>query len=90
MVISTDEAEPLAKYVEKHELGYPMLTDPGSETIKAYGFLNEKNGKIPHPAAVVVDQAGCVTYSRIDVKYSQRPSVDELLAAIDAGPCGQE
>ncbi len=89
-MISIDEPGKLAEYVEKNGIGFPMLTDPGSETIKAYGILNERNGKIPHPAAVVVDETGCVTYVRIDVKYSQRPPVEELLAALDAGPCAAE
>ncbi len=89
-VISTDDPKKLAAYAEKHGFGFPMLTDPGAETIKAYGILNEKNGKIPHPTAVVVDESGCITYLRTDVQYSQRPPIDELLAAIDAGGCVAE
>lgn len=86
-VISIDEPDKLASYAEKEGITYPMLTDPGSATIRAYGILNEKQGKIPHPTAVVVDRTGCVTYVRVDEDYRQRPSPQELLDALDAGPC---
>ena len=87
LVISIDDPDKLAKYVEKEGIGYPMLTDPGSETIKSYGFLNEKQGKIPHPAAVVINQEGCVTYIRVDENVVDRPPVDELLEALDNPAC---
>lgn len=55
------------------------LMDPGSETIKRYGVLNEANGEIPHPTALVVDKQGVVVFVRIDEDYRKRPSNEELL-----------
>ncbi|MBI1950870.1 MAG: redoxin domain-containing protein [Acidobacteria bacterium] len=55
------------------------LMDPGSETIKRYGVLNEANGEIPHPTALVVDKQGMVVFVRIDEDYRKRPSNEELL-----------
>lgn len=55
------------------------LMDPGSETIKRYGVLNEANGEIPHPTALVVDNQGVVVFVRIDEDYRKRPSNEELL-----------
>lgn len=55
------------------------LMDPGSETIRRYGVLNEANGEIPHPTALVVDKQGMVVFVRIDEDYRKRPSNEELL-----------
>lgn len=55
------------------------LMDPGSETIKRYGVLNEANGEIPHPTALVVDKQGMVVFVRIDEDYRKRASNEELL-----------
>ena len=70
---------------EESGLTFPLLMDPDLATIKAYGILNEESGKIPHPAAVIVDGTGSVTYVRVDEKFMVRPStVEELLPALAA------
>ncbi len=56
--------------------------DPGSVTIKRYGVLNEAQGEIPHPTAVVIDTRGIVRFVRVDEDYKKRPSSRELLEAI--------
>jgi peroxiredoxin len=38
--ISYDSREVLAAYAKQHGITFPMLSDPGSETIKRYGILN--------------------------------------------------
>ena len=37
---STDDAETNRKFAESLGLDYPILSDPGKETAKAYGVLN--------------------------------------------------
>ncbi|MCA1586992.1 MAG: peroxiredoxin family protein, partial [Acidobacteria bacterium] len=39
-VISYDPPEVLAAFSRQHGLTFPLLSDPGSETIKRYGILN--------------------------------------------------
>lgn len=60
-------------------LTYVNLMDPGSVTIKRYGVLNQANGEIPHPTALVVDKRGVVTFVRVDEDYRKRPTNEELL-----------
>ena len=38
--ISYDSREVLAAFTKQHGITFPMLSDPGSETIKRYGILN--------------------------------------------------
>jgi len=63
-------------------LTYLNLMDPGSATIKRYGILNEAQGEIPHPTAVVIDKRGIVRFVRVDEDYKKRPTNGELLEAI--------
>ena len=54
-VISIDLADKLEAMREKMNLDVVNLMDPGSETIKRYGILNETQGQIPHPTTLVID-----------------------------------
>jgi peroxiredoxin len=38
---------------------------------------------VPHPTAVIVDSDGTIRYFRQDVDYKQRPSSEDLLAALN-------
>src|SRR5438093_4274455 len=38
--ISYDSTEILAAFSQQHGISFPLLSDPGSETIKRYGILN--------------------------------------------------
>lgn len=80
--ISIDPEDALEKLREQAGITFPLLMDPGSRTIKAYGLLNEDHGEIPHPAAIIVDTDGIVRYVRVDVQYTIRPRSKELLAAL--------
>ncbi len=83
-MISPDAADKLESMREKSGFEFPLLMDSDLETIKAYGILNQDNGKIPHPAAVVVDREGKVTYLRVDEDYKVRPPTSsELIPALE-------
>ncbi|HEY8504580.1 MAG TPA: peroxiredoxin family protein, partial [Gemmataceae bacterium] len=62
--ISYDPVEVLAEFAKKANVTYPLLSDPGSETIRAYGVLNEQaKGRaegVPHPATFLIDKKGVV------------------------------
>ena len=51
--------------------------------IAAWGLVNPSSPKVPHPTAVIVGVDGVIRYLRQDVDYKSRPSVDELLGALD-------
>ena len=74
--------EKLKKMGDTMGLEFPLLQDPDLDTIRSYGTLNEKSGKIPHPTTVVVDVDGVARYVRVDRDYRRRPPLQEVFAAI--------
>ncbi len=43
MGMSGDSVEDLRKFRDKYKLNFPLLSDPGHETLEAYGVWQEKN-----------------------------------------------
>lgn len=84
--LSYDDAETLTKAVAKLELTYPLLADPDSRTINAFGIRNhEARGKgrgVPHPAVFVVDSAGKIRVKLLEEDYRDRPSSAAIQAAL--------
>ena len=60
-----------------------MLSDSDLEVITVWGLVNPSSPKVPHPTAVIVDADGVVRFFRQDVDYRNRPSIEELLEALD-------
>lgn len=86
--LSYDDAKTQAEAVAKLGLNFPLLSDPGSKTITAYGILNEegrgKSAGLPHPAIFVVDAGGVIRAKLMEESYRDRPSSAALQAALDA------
>lgn len=81
--MSPDPVSKLAVFKTKEGIAYPLLSDPDLEAITAWGLVNPSSPKVPHPTAVIVDAGGVVRYFRQDVDYRNRPSIAELLEALD-------
>jgi peroxiredoxin len=68
----------------KKKITYPLLSDPDSKVIKAFGVLNEKatgrTAGIPHPGTFLIDQKGIIR-SKIAGTVRKRHSVEDLLRA---------
>jgi len=73
----------LVAFKTKEGIAYLLLSDPDLEAITAWGLVNPSSPKVPHPTAVIVDADGVVRFFRQDVDYRNRPSIDELLEALD-------
>jgi peroxiredoxin Q/BCP len=86
VAISYDPVEVLARFTERRKITYPLLSDPGSKTIRAYGILNtEAKGKaegIPYPGTFVLENRGVIRAKLFLDGYRERVSTDELLKAI--------
>lgn len=50
--ISYDSPETLKKFTDSSGVKFPLLSDPGSRTIRAYGIHNKKG--LPHPGTYVL------------------------------------
>ena len=80
--MSIDPADKLKGLRDKMNLSMSLLIDFDSATIRDYGVLNEEDGRIPHPAAFVIDREGIVRFRRVDKEYTKRPTIDEILSAL--------
>ena len=70
-------------------LGFALLSDAKSETIDRYGlrdeaYEKEKINGVPHPAVIVLDQNGRVRWMKIESDYRERPTNEEVAAALDS------
>ncbi len=93
--ISIDSHEENREFAKKiaqdgrGEVNFPLLSDPDSHVIDAYGlrdpaYAGQKVEGIPHPTVYVIDKTGRVTWALVESDYKKRPTNDEIRAALDA------
>jgi peroxiredoxin len=82
--VSYDSVEVLANFAEKRRITFPLLSDPDSKAIKAYGVLNaaakDRQAGIPHPGTFLIDQQGIIR-AVIPGTVRERHSIEALLTA---------
>jgi peroxiredoxin len=71
----------------KGKVGFSLLSDP-EHKIDAYGlrdpaYEGQKVYGIPHPAVYVINKDGKITWAKIESNYRERPSNQEIRAALD-------
>ena len=93
--ISRDRPEESREFAKKiaqdgrGEVNFPLLSDPDSKVIDAYGlrdpaYSGQKVEGIPHPTVYVIDKAGRVAWAVVESDYKKRPTNEEIHAALDA------
>ena len=80
--ISVDTSDRNAALVNKLLLPFPLLSDVRGEVARAYGLWNSREG-VAAPAIVVVDHTDEVRYLYEGTDFADRPTQDELYAALD-------
>jgi hypothetical protein len=87
--ISYDSPDILKGFAEKHGITFPMLSDPGSKTITAWGILNrEATGRtagIPYPGTYVIDRSGVIRSRDFEPAYQERDTAASILLRLAAG-----
>jgi peroxiredoxin len=72
------------------KIAYPLLSDPGSQTIEAYHIRNEaakgKQEGIPHPGTFILDQAGVIRAKLFLEGFRERHTTEALIQAAKAVP----
>src|SRR5262245_58845909 len=87
-VITYDSPAIMADFIRRRGITYPLLSDPGSQTIKAYGILNTtvaeetSNYGIPFPGTFLIDRAGTVTSRFFEEAYQERNTVSTIMIAL--------
>ena len=75
----------LADFSRRRHITFPLLSDAGSATIKAYGLLNttvdtaSTNYGIPFPGTFLVNRQGVVTARFFEEAYQERNTVASIL-----------
>ena len=76
--VSYDSQETLAAFARKHSIGYPLLSDAGSATIRSFGIFNQnmaphlKAYGVPHPVEYLVSSDGTVAGKYFVPNYMHR------------------
>ena len=76
--ISYDSQEILAAFAQKHSIGFPLLSDKGSETIRKFGIFNSNIAPdlrafgVPHPVEYLVHRDGIVVKKYFVPNYLHR------------------
>ncbi len=84
-VWAIDSTEPVAKlatYAQVRGFTFPLLADDALAVTKRYGVLNVAQPLMAYPATFVIDRSGVVRYARVDVDFTKRPPVTDLLAVV--------
>lgn len=88
--VSYDSFAAMRKFVTKNKPSMVMLSDPRSESIRAFGILNEAVAKgtisygVPYPGVYVIGKDKKVQAKFFEQGYKERPSTGEILTKIEA------
>lgn len=90
--VSYDGVGALKDFATRREIPFPLLSDPDSQVIRAFGLLNEEYGPdhgahgVPHPGSLVIDAEGRVVEKYFEEGYRpRRTAASVLLHAGDPG-----
>ncbi len=90
--ISYDPVNVLAEFANRRAVTFPLLSDPGSVTIKRYGIFNttvpENNQPtygVPFPGTFMVNGQGMVTARFFEPAYQERNTAGSILARLGSG-----
>jgi peroxiredoxin len=87
-LITYDSPAILADFARRRGITFPLLSDPGSRTIRAYGILNTaaaagtRDYGIPFPGTLLLDARGNVTSRFFEEAYQERNTVSTILIAL--------
>jgi peroxiredoxin len=95
LAISVDSPTQSREFAEKiaadgkGKIDYHILSDPGHRVIDAYGIRDpDYNGQkfegIARPTVFVIDKTGRVTWLKIELNYQERPTNEDIRAALNA------
>ena len=92
--ITYDPPETLKKFADSRGITFPLVSDPGSATIKRYGLFNDtvdattRAYGIPHPGTFILDPKGVVVARFFEDAYQERYTASTILATMGATPPG--
>lgn len=86
--MSYDSPDVLRRFAERQGIAFPLLSDPGSRTIAAWGLQNQqasgREAGIPHPGTFLIDRAGRVVERAFEANYRERMTGTSVLVRLGA------
>src|SRR5215471_11618884 len=76
--MSYDSRAVLQDFTNRMKIGFPLLSDEGSQVIRSFGILNTTvtpgalDDGVPYPGIFVIDASGKVTAKYFEEKYQER------------------
>jgi len=87
VAISVDSVEESRRLAETQSYTFPILSDPGAKTIRAYGVLHPGGGEDGHdiarPAEFLVDNTGKIRWVNLSETVLARLRPESALRVID-------
>ena len=87
--VSYDSVAVLADFSKRRGITFPLLSDPGSRTIKQYGIFNttipetnQQSYGIPFPGTFMLNAQAVVTSRYFEQAYQERTTVGSILARL--------
>lgn len=91
--ISYDSVEILKDFATRRQIGYPLLSDPGSKIIESFGILNAADyppGRlehgVPYPGTFLTDAQGVVVSKDFQPRYAERRTAASFLTLAGDSP----
>jgi hypothetical protein len=93
--ISYDSVDILKSFAARRAIRFPLLSDPDSKIIRAFGLLNEEVPKnsafygVPHPVTFIIDPKGVIRSRYSEEDYRKRYTAGNILTEqlnIRSGP----
>ncbi len=84
--ISYDSEAILKYFADRHKIEYPMLGDPESKTIQAYGVLNQEatgmQKGFARPGYFYIDTKGIIREKSFEARYRERLTGNSIIAKL--------
>ena len=87
--VSYDSVAVLADFSRRRGITFPLLSDPGSATIKRYGVFNttvpetnQQSYGVPFPGTFMLNTQGVVTSRFFEQAYQERSTVGSIMARL--------
>jgi hypothetical protein len=84
--VSYDSEDILKYFADLHKIEYPMLADPDSKTIRAYGVLNEEatgmQKGFARPGYFFIDPNGIIREKFFEAKYRERLTGNSVISKL--------
>ena len=86
VALSYDSVDVLTKFSGEKKIMFPLVSDPDSKTIKAFGLLNteaaERISGVPYPGTMILDKKGTIRAKLFYDGHRHRHAAADIVKAV--------